>query len=1696
MRNTFLLIKQSLKSLKRSKLSIFLLSLFLIICFWLIFGFSFLYSSLKTSISNLDKNSNLATAFLSTQSNNEPKISYFNVDVSKDYKDGGSVDAISPTLQDSSLLQQTTTSKVIDSINSYYESLGKGNSYFNNIWAYVSSPGTWNPTINGNTFKTYTSLLMGDNNHYITLNKNFATQWNKSKLKNYVDIWTLYKDGLPTDINTAEMTVNPLNLVIDKTSKIVLGQSLFNGARVDNIDLQQNFNVSHVLFDISKNQPVLNSNITPTENNVGITNNSDAYISSPGTLPNVNTNPVDWKTGSNGMPNWSVATPNIKGWSVNALYGRIYKSICRNKDMQVAYNSRIYEPKLDTSKLTKTQKIIASLINIDSIKDPILKEKITDFSNQFSNNKYYQSLIRNMQGCLSPKITILQPFYTNGDKQTKVILDNTLNKLSSFFQDIEATCLDPTSFLNSQKIKLIDIINQYTSINNIVDSLGCKIDKSEFITLQTSDRNQNYNVIAVHKQENPLLNKIVSNDVNKIYQYQKIYNNVQLANSFRKYVNFGLKYGWDVKRFDGDVSKDKNKIEKTLVSMQGDFKKIGWLLNQANFSGIYKNLDTLISKFNDAGETNNLDQMISDIQYCLKSLMFNSITYNNGMLQMSFKVPGNFNWTDATPINANYIDTSYSLAIVNNSFLDANSNKDIIPDALLDKLMKLSYKDFLQEINKINDKYLIKLNGINYLIVGKGTSADFAYPITNNYTFNKHNNLVLYLNDLGYDQSKNVVNTKENIWVGLKPNGNSVNLELINKNLSPYFNGNKFYLYDDKAMPNKTMYQSINFPRELSNQILLISLLIGILSMILCLVVLFMILFHIIKNNVSWIGLAISNGEKKSKFIFINWSSSLMLSLIVGFISGIGVSLTYPLLSFFFYNQWTIPINFESVFWIIPVIIAILFVVIYLGTVLISTIILNKRILDLIANKQKSKFEIQNIFKLFNFKVSLNSIIGRFLFTRFAKVFGITIIGLIIAVLVSGSLMVTNQLENSCSITNKNYKYSYAIDLFSPSIQGGGYVLNKFNNIPNSLDTKQPLEIYKDNGAYANRINLVINPYNGEEMTNMWLPDSIVLINELGNDLNFLSGKMVNQLALNLSIPYKNNVINLWQFSMNIFPTPVISYINSNTDKLLSASYAFYKAMDDDTSLRQSYYSDMKYNRPTDLSINPWTFDGKKITSDAENNMLNYNGNSWEWTTTGKNTVISSSLFSGYSFNDQAVRLITYLVTNFENKTYVDWCNKHNFSIAKPYWLGLNEISNESLKDNNSNLELDTYSYLDCSNGTKEYKITGINNKNGYIELHDVNTNKIINNLLDDNNFNFNNLNNEEIPLIISEVAAKNDKKHIGDVYNLQVNNNINRYTWKFNKTKNPYSNIKFKVVGIMSDKLSSNYWISQDIANQLLGYSELPINQRFNGVYYSSEQPLGLFNLASLYSPSGISTLTTSLPNTYDGMDESIFRNSLVNSIFKIDPQTGQAPINDLLHFNILNSIIDPDMGMVNYGAQTQTAVNAVNKINEIFGSKLINNSITNLNSVYLSKQFTHTLDKTISNFIIVFVVGILPILLCINLLLIAIMIDDINAILGLLLTQGYSKSKMILSFSAHLAIWCLLGIIIGSALSLVIPPIFNSLIWSTMGIITNSSFIYINALVSMGTFLIISLITWLYSYFKIKKTPLLALLSGYQLN
>jgi hypothetical protein len=146
----------------------------------------------------------------------------------------------------------------------------------------------------------------------------------------------------------------------------------------------------------------------------------------------------------------------------------------------------------------------------------------------------------------------------------------------------------------------------------------------------------------------------------------------------------------------------------------------------------------------------------------------------------------------------------------------------------------------------------------------------------------------------------------------------------------------------------------------------------------------------------------------------------------------------------------------------------------------------------------------------------------------------------------------------------------------------------------------------------------------------------------------------------------------------------------------------------------------------------------------------------------------------------------------------------------------------------------ETYTYLSTtglSNNIKDkdIKIMGLkqNENDGtistkFVSLLDTNG-KDISNLIKVNDVNSH-------PIIINAYAAKKHHLKVGDSIEVQINNKADRFDKILAKTTSNGDGVTFNVVGINQTFQNEEYFISQELANSLLGLkNHLNNNQNVN---------------------------------------------------------------------------------------------------------------------------------------------------------------------------------------------------------------------------------------------------------------------------
>ncbi|MBY7705683.1 hypothetical protein JIY74_37165, partial [Vibrio harveyi] len=116
-------------------------------------------------------------------------------------------------------------------------------------------------------------------------------------------------------------------------------------------------------------------------------------------------------------------------------------------------------------------------------------------------------------------------------------------------------------------------------------------------------------------------------------------------------------------------------------------------------------------------------------------------------------------------------DNRSFVAKVNQSYLDANHK------AIYDKALPTSTAKIQELIKTLDQKYILDINGLQFIIVGTDSTGDYLYPLLdeNNLQIDAQNQALVFVNKYGFDkvrESNRSSVVKKSLLVKLDPQTN------------------------------------------------------------------------------------------------------------------------------------------------------------------------------------------------------------------------------------------------------------------------------------------------------------------------------------------------------------------------------------------------------------------------------------------------------------------------------------------------------------------------------------------------------------------------------------------------------------------------------------------------------------------------------------------------------------------------------------------------------------------------------------------------------------------------------------------------------------------------------------------------------------------------------------------------------------
>ncbi|AJR12170.1 Uncharacterized ABC transporter permease MG468 homolog [Mesomycoplasma dispar] len=969
---------------------------------------------------------------------------------------------------------------------------------------------------------------------------------------------------------------------------------------------------------------------------------------------------------------------------------------------------------------------------------------------------------------------------------------------------------------------------------------------------------------------------------------------------------------------------------------------------------------------------------------------------------------------------------------VNNSYLETNK-KEVFHGEIPDNA-----SDIEKLIEQLDPKYILNAGGLKYIIVGNDFSVDYLYPVIDekNIKLDPSNQALVYVNKYGFDKARysyrsNLV--KNYLLVKLKPNANLEQFKtdtdnLIAKNFATNYRQRTFGASEiDYLNPERSLRISVG-----SNIIATFSTTNIYLTLFLSILVLFAVAF-IIKRYISTNNKVLGILRAQGYSLFEIASSFLSIGLIISLVGGglgylVGFFAKIPLVNLIS-QFWEFDINiyrFEPISFIFSLIIPFL----GLSALIYLVILWNLRqkphqLLSGINEVNTSKFA-QKVAKLFWKSKIVNKFSISLVINSIWKIISLVIAIVVVQFILIFSLSSYNIFQNTINKTYENRHYSYKLNLFSPTKEGGPLVPYNAKSLNKNL--------YVPVGGTA-EVNF--------NSPNYFRPGNPSVFGEdnKNGEINLLTKNPVvlSRSSLNIKFNEKNN-LSIFDIVLANLPESLRNNIFAISNKVV---YQMEKAQNIPEKIKQK----QPYFKYLADSSNPnqgrfWYYSYDESKNDYRAHEV--------------------SIF-GESGNRDAYR--KFLVESYLNP-----------QVDKDFTVGFagvafSPISGPNLPKNKVYTYIDTNytSGSDVENGLKIYGYNTENEKNPIIEIKDEAGNNLLAEIARYK------IENNIYPLVINYVFAKKHNLGLNSIIELPILNSVDRYEAKIRNIAQKTA--KFKIIGISNTYINSELITSQEIANKLLGLDIFdknlaPYNLKpFNGVILSSPEIEQISNSFSLYSPSGYWAGSSEINVDSLNQDDTtgFFANIFAFSENEVDQNKGvlqlagyskseilkvinlKKPANAKLWLNqnsALNfkSLTDPSFVNQNIPSMKE----ALKNFNEIYGNTIYQIGVLGVEAKNIETNF-------ISNFANLFGAGInivVIIFLIVSLIILVIIassiINENQQNIAILDVLGYSnKTKVRLFYSIYLPV-LILGSLIAIPFVILAMQIFNSYI-----LISNSIFL-----------------------------------------
>lgn len=785
------------------------------------------------------------------------------------------------------------------------------------------------------------------------------------------------------------------------------------------------------------------------------------------------------------------------------------------------------------------------------------------------------------------------------------------------------------------------------------------------------------------------------------------------------------------------------------------------------------------------------------------------------------------------------------VAKVSHAYLIKN-NKAIYDGKIERFTNPIQIENFIQSIDQ---KFVLDVNGIKFLIIGSDMVADYLYPVVdeNNLQTSVENQALVFLNAEGFSRIKSgyAANAIKNYLLIKCPDKNTKDfIEDINHIVSKHAPGDKIkrvYASEELDPINPERSLRITTINKMIYMVNLITTLTIVFFIALITISTIFIINRYVRSKYKVLGILVAQGYSPLQIVF-SFTVFAMFTCILGGVFGYIIGFRLQVLFMNIFNSyWTLPLetvsfNFRSM--LLTVFVP------YVGMsvliMIVALINLRFKPIDLISGNAeirnfsiKKKFEKvirkKNIKKKFSISLIFNGI---------GKLLSFSASIVLVAITSIFSLASSAIFKNTLNDTYQHRYYNFKTDLETPTTESGQYKMF-FNTKNEGLENNLYVPIGESNEMLR-------------EQGDYFKPgfSSIINANDKNGKLshNAKDGHTLTQFSVNIIIS-SGVSIDPWQTTYNSMPDTQKAKINLIRDKVAAELIAAQDGQIDQAKpgYIKRFITPFYHNETYDINYL---------------NLHNGEENYWTFIWVSESELNTNSSLKNKTIFEQNRYFIEHL-GNYEKAEYFKYFKNSNVKDSKFVYVTYDSKGNEEYRevktkdDNNTSSDIrDKYRQFLVDGYRKIGEIIQIYNKLDKQEQINVSqqkkeynlaqiSTKILNEINHPNNFNKNNIKiendyfitfggvylNEEVDEIYSYAKAKIDNSlQIDTIYGHLENskyvkfvdknqNDLLKKLYEFNDN-NIYPIIINNTIA-HKEKLKINDVIEVEITNHVDRYKE-----------------------------------------------------------------------------------------------------------------------------------------------------------------------------------------------------------------------------------------------------------------------------------